>query len=145
MATKCKLYRGEMPQMIPPNTWTLVTYERALSDDLGMAAGTPLSLIVPECDGYFVWARNLRWASITVPAGDERDRQFMSRFVRDPLNAPDDTGAADKADTPGKDWQTVTWLFDGNAGEPVGVQVWHDHTEPVALEHAQFAGVTWDY
>lgn len=33
----------------------------------------------------------------------------------------------------------------GQAGQPVGVEVWHDHTEPWAVEHAQFNGMTCDY
>jgi hypothetical protein len=37
------------------------------------------------------------------------------------------------------------WPFAGQAGQPVGVEVWHDHTEPWPLEHAQFVGMTWDY
>ncbi|MFD7705725.1 hypothetical protein [Streptomyces sp. NPDC059786] len=142
MATQCKLYRNS-PQIIQPNTWTLLTFEKTLRNDRKMARN--LSLIVPPADGDFIWARNIRWESITVPDGDDRPRQFMSRFVRDPHTAPDDTGAADHLDSPGRDWDTTTWIFEGNAGQPVGVQVWHDHHEPVAVGHAQFIGITWDY
>lgn len=143
MASVCKLYRGEKPQLIPPNTWTLVTYEKPLSDDREMLRD--LSLIQPPFDGDFLWARNLRWAAITLSEGDTRQRQFMSRFIRDPHGIRDDTGADDRAATPGRSWQTVSWCFAGQAGQPVGVEVWHDHTESWPLEHAQFVGMTWDY
>lgn len=143
MATVCKLYRGEKPQIIQPETWTLVNFERAISNDRNMTRG--LTLIMPPFDGDFLWARNMRWAAITLPEGDLRPRQFMSRFIRDPHGIHDDTGAADHIATPGRSWETTTWPFAGQANQPVGVEVWHDHHELWALEHAQFAAMTWDY
>lgn len=143
MATQVKLYRGLRAQVVEPNTWTLVTYERAIRNDRGMYE--PPGLIVPPEDGDYVWGRNLRWESLTIPDGDTRPRQFMSRFIRDPHGVRDDTGAGDGLDTPGRDWQTVMWPFWGAAGVPVGVEVWHDHHEPALLGHAQFVGMTWDY
>lgn len=143
MATQCKLYRGTKPQIIQPNTWTLVTYETALRNDRSMSRD--LSLIVPPESGDFIWARNLRWESIEIPDGDTRQRQFMARFIRDPHGIRDDTGAEDQIDTPGRDWDTNSWFFYGRAGQPVGVEVWHDHHAPAALGHAQFVGMTWDY
>ncbi|MEU5900537.1 hypothetical protein [Streptomyces venezuelae] len=143
MATVCKLYRGEKPQLIPPETWTLVTYERVIINDRNMARNN--MLIMPPFDGDFLWARNLRWASIAVPEGDTRPRQFMSRFIRDPYGDRDDTGAADHLATPGRSWETTSWFFAGQAGQPVGVEVWHDHDQPWPLEHAQLVGTTWDY
>ncbi|MCX5537711.1 hypothetical protein OG785_45810 [Streptomyces sp. NBC_00006] len=143
MATVCKLYRGDKPLMIPPNTWTLVTYESVLNNDRKMARD--LSLISPPSDGDFTWFRNLRWAAIDIPDGDLRPRQFMSRFIRDPHGDRDDTGADDRLATPGRSWQTVSWAFAGQANQPVGVEVWHDHHEAWALEHAQFVGTTSDY
>lgn len=144
MATQAKLYRGEQPQLIPPNTWTLLTFEKLIRNDRSMARDR--CLIMPPFDGDFVWSRNLRWASITLPSGDTRQRQFMSRFIRDPHSKdPDDTGAADHVATPGRSWETTTWQFSGEAGEPVGVEVWHDHHDDWPLEHAQFVATTWDY
>jgi hypothetical protein len=143
MATVCKLYRGEKPLMVPPGVWTLVTYESVLSNDRKMARD--LSLIQPPFDGDFIWARNLRWAAIELPDGDTRQRQIMSRFIRDPHGIRDDTGADDRVATPGRSWQTVSWAFAGGAGQPVGVEVWHDHHQDWALEHAQFVGMTSDY
>lgn len=143
MATVCKLYRGEKPQLIPPETWTIITFERAISNDRNMARS--LSLIMPPFDGDFLWARNLRWAALTLPEGDVRQRQFMSRFVRDPHGARDDTGAADHLATPGRSWETVSWPFAGQANQAVGIEVWHDHDQPWPVEHAQFAATTWDY
>lgn len=142
MATQCKLYRST-PQLIQPNTWTVLTFDRAIRNDQGMSAD--LSLITPPQDGDFIWARNVRWEPITVPGGDTRPRQFMDRFIRDPYGVRDDTGADDRMDTPGRDWNTTAWFFYGNAGQPVGVEVWHDHHEPVEVGHAQFVGMTWDY
>ena len=142
MATQCKLYR-DTPQTVPPNTWTLLTFDTALRNDLSMQQD--LTLIVPPCDGDFIWGRNIRWESITVPAGDVRVRQFMARFIRDPHGIRDDTGAEDQADTPGRDWDTNMWLFRGNADEPVGVEVWHDHHTDAVVGHAQFSATTWDY
>lgn len=130
MATLCKLYR-DSPQLIPPNTWTLVTFERAVRNDRHMQRD--YRLIVPPFGGDFIWSRNLRWAAIAVPDGDSRPRQFMSRFIRDPHGARDDTGAADHPATPGRSWETTTWQFAGQANQPVGV------------EHAQFVAATWDY
>lgn len=143
MATQAKLYRGEQPQLIPPNTWTLLTFEKTIRNDRSMVRDR--CLIMPPFDGDFVWSRNLRWAAITIPPGDTRQRQFMSRFIRDPDGERDDTGAADHVATPGRSWETTTWQFWGEYGMPVGVEVWHDHHEPWAVEHAQFVGTTWDY
>lgn len=142
MGTQCKLYRST-PQIIEPNRWTLLTFERAIRNDGNMARS--LSLIVPPLDGDYVWARNIRWEAIAVPEGDSRQRQFMSRFIRDPHGIRDDTGAADHVATPGRSWETTSWMFFGDAGEPVGVEVWHDHHEPWAVGHAQFVATTWDY
>ncbi len=142
MAT-CKLYRGKDPQIIPPGEWTPVTFEKTVSNDRSMARN--LCLIVPPVTAEFLWGRNLRWAAITVPDGDLRPRQIMSRFVRDPAGIRDDTGADDRVATPGRSWQTVLWPFTGQAGVPVGLEVWHDHDQPWALEHAQFVGMTSDY
>jgi hypothetical protein len=143
VATECKLYRGEKPQLILPETWTLLTFEQALVNDRSMARS--LTTIRPPSDGSFTWARNIRWSAITVPDGDTRQRQIMSRFIRDPFGIRDDTGADDRVATPGRSWQTVAWPFAGQAGQSVGVEVWHDHHEPWAVEHAQFIGMTWDY
>jgi hypothetical protein len=118
MATQCKLYR-DRPQVIPPGEWTLLTFEKVIQNDRSMAQA--LSLIVPKRDGDFTWSRNIRWAAITVPDGDARPRQFMSRFVRDPHGERDDTGADDRVATPGRSWQTVTWPFAGEVAVPVGV------------------------
>lgn len=142
MATECKLYRNT-PLVIPPLEWTLVTYDRAIRNDRKMAVN--LETIRPPEDGDFIWLRNLRWNDIEIPEGDDRQRQFMAHFIRDPHGVRDDTGAEDGLDTPGRDWDTTTWSFYGNAGQPVGVEVWHDHHEPVELGHAQFIGITWDY
>ncbi|MEV7140774.1 hypothetical protein [Streptomyces tauricus] len=143
MATQCKLYRGDRPQVIPAGEWTLLTFEKAIHNDRRMMR--ELSLIMPPFDGDFVWSRNIRWAAITVPDGDTRPRQFMSRFVRDPHGEHDDTGAADHVATPGRSWETTSWPFAGEVAVPVGVEVWHDHHEPWPVEHAQFVGMTWDY
>src|ERR1043165_2877814 len=143
MATVCKLYRGDKPQLIEPETWTLVTYEKALSNDRSMMRN--LSTIQPPFDGDFIWARNLRWGAIDIPDGDTRQRQIMSRFIRDPHGIRDDTGADDRLATPGRSWQTVLGPFAGHANMPVDVEVWHDHHEPWPLEHAQFVGYTADY
>jgi hypothetical protein len=142
MGTVCKLYR-DTPQVNPPNTWTLVTFDTALRNDYGMARD--LSLIVPPQDGDFIWGRNIRWEDIAIPDGDKRPRQFMDRFVRDPHGASDDTGAQDGTDTPGRDWDTTVWLFKGYAGVPIGVEVWHDHHEAAVIGHAQFVAQTNDY
>lgn len=143
MATQAKLYRNT-PQIIPPSAWTLVTFERAIRNDRHMQRN--LTLIVPPFDGDFIWGRNIRWEPLTVPDGDTRPRQFMARFVRDPLgDNRDDTGAEDQTDTPGRDWDTNTWCFYGESGVPVGAEVWHDHHEAAAVGHAQFVGMTWDY
>ncbi|MGW6531487.1 hypothetical protein [Streptomyces venezuelae] len=143
MATQCKLYRGVQPQIIPPNSWTLLTFERAIRNDRHMYRAP--ALIMPPFNGDFIWSRNIRWETIYIPEGDTRVRQFMARFVRDPLGEPDDTGAADENDTPGRDWDTATWCFWGEANVPVGVQVWHDHHEAASVGHAQFVATTWDY
>lgn len=142
MATVCKLYRNT-PLVVPPNTWTLLTFDRTLSNDRSMARD--LSLIVPPETGDFIWGRNISWETLTTPDGDERPRQFMSRFIRDPHGIRDDTGAEDQVDTPGRDWDTTLWMFKGVKGVPIGVEVWHDHHEDAIVRHAQFAAQTNDY
>src|ERR1043165_2480647 len=111
MATVCKLYRGDKPQLIEPETGTLVTYESVLSNDRKMAVD--LSLIRPPESADFTWYRNLRWGAFPAPAGDLRPGRFRSRFIRDPHGKPDDTGADDRLATPGRSWQTVAWPFKG--------------------------------
>lgn len=142
MATLCKLYRNT-PFVVPPEEWTLLKFAEALRNDRSMARD--LSLIVPPENGDFIWGRNVRWESLTIPEGDERQRQFMARFVRDPHGVRDDTGAEDQADTPGRDWDTNVWLFKGYEGVPIGVEVWHDHHTDAVVGHAQFVGQTNDY
>lgn len=150
MATQCKLYT-DTPQVIQPQTWTTVRYDEVLRNDRGMYQGTgdvadpESALIQPPEDGDFIWSRFLHWDSITLPLGDTRPRQFIERFVRDPYTAPDSTGSSDGPDTPGKEFQLGTWLFRGHTGQPVAVEVWHDHHLPVAVTHAQFVAMTWDY
>jgi hypothetical protein len=143
VATQVKLQRKLSPQLIPPNTWTLLTFDTVIRNDEGMAQA--MSLIVPKHGGDFIWGRNIRWEPLTIPEGDVRVRQFMSRFIRDPLGERDDTGAGDGPDTPGRDYRTEAWFFYGEAGEPVGLEVWHDHHEAAYVGQAQFVGMTWDY
>lgn len=143
MATQTKLQRKLTPQAIPPNTWTLITYDTVIRDDDEMAVD--MELITPHEDADFLWARNVSWDAFTVPAGDTRVRQFSARFIRDPYGIRDDTGTADQIDTPGRDWSTTVWPFWGKAGRPVGLEVWHDHHEPVNVTQAQFSATTWDY
>lgn len=150
MATQCKLYTNT-PQLIEPQTWTTVRYDQVLRDDARMSRGNrsladPRSgLIVPPENGDFLWFRFLHWDSITLPDGDPRERQFLERFVRDPYTDPDSTGSSDTGDTPGKEYRLASWAFAGRAGQPVAVEVWHDHDQPVSITHAQFIGMTWDY
>jgi hypothetical protein len=142
VATQCKLYRNT-PQVIQPKTWTVLEFDKALRNDHNMSPD--LTLITPPKNGDFIWARNVRWNGYVIPEGDDRPRQFMEQFCRDPYGAPDDTGADDSLATPGKSWNTTMWPFLGRAGQPVGVRVWHDHHEPVEVGHCQFVGMTWDY
>jgi hypothetical protein len=150
VATQCKLYTNT-PQLIEPETWTTLRYDQVLRDTASMARGTRAitdtksALIVPPRDGDFLWFRFVHWDPITVPEGDTRERQFMERFVRDPYGAPDSTGSSDGDDTAGKEFHLGGWAFYGRAGQGVAVEVWHDHHEPVAVVHAQFIGMTWDY
>jgi hypothetical protein len=150
MATQCKLYTN-VRQAIPPNVWTTIRFDTVLRDDEGMYQGdgtvtNPNSaLIKPKASGDFIWSRLVKFDSITVPEGDTRDRQFNIRFVRNPYTAPDNTGEADGPNTPGQDIRLGTWQFRGNAGQPVAVEVCHNHHEPVDVIHAQFVATTWDY
>lgn len=150
MATSCKLYTVT-PQSIQPQTWTAIRFDVVLSNDGNMYQGDGTvinpdsALIMPPQDADFVWFRCVKWASITLPLGDTRERQFMERFCRDPYTAPDDTGSADEADTPGQEFHLGGWFFRGHAGQSVALQVWHDHTSPVDVTHAQFVAATWDY
>lgn len=152
MATQCKLYTNT-PQLIQPQTWTTVRYDEVLRNDRRMFQGTGTgvvaepesALIQPPQDGDFIWSRFLHWDTITVPPGDTRPRQFIERFCRDPYTVPDSTGSSDGPDSGGREFRLGTWQFRGHAGQPVAVQVWHDHSEPVAVVHAQFVATTWDY
>ena len=140
MATVCKLYR-DTPQAIPPNTWTLLTFDEALRNDYGMAQD--LTLIVPPQDGDFIWGRNIRWEPITIPEGDTRPRQFMARFVRDPHGVRDDTGAAgwDRYAGPGLGYDRVAFPAATRAFR----SAWrcaHDHHEAAVVGHAQSAAQT---
>ncbi|MEI5100285.1 hypothetical protein RB200_19380 [Streptomyces sp. PmtG] len=150
MATQCKLYTNTA-QLIEPETWTTVRYDVVLRDDARMSRGDgelrdPSSaLIVPSRSGDFIWYRFVHWDAIEQPEGDVRQRQFMERFVRDPYGGRDSTGSADGDDTAGREFHLGGWAFYGRAGQPVAVEVWHDHHEPVAVVHAQFVGMTWDY
>lgn len=150
MATQCKLYT-DTPQPIPPQTWTTIRYDQVLRDDANMYRGLRLitdptsALITPPANGDYIWFRFLHWDGITLPDGDTRERQFIERFVRDPYTAPDSTGSSDSDDTAGKEFQLASWAFYGRSNQPVAVEVWHDHELPVAVTHAQFIAMTWDY
>jgi hypothetical protein len=150
MATQCKLYTN-VRQSVPPNTWYRILFDVTLRDDGGMYQGdytadSPDSaLIQPVHDGDYIWAREVKFDPIVLPDGDTRQRQFNVRFVRDPYTNPDNTGEADGNDTPGQDIRLGTWLFRGRAGQPVAVEVRHDHTSPVDVIHAQFSATTWDF
>jgi hypothetical protein len=143
VGTQAKLQRKLTPQLIQPQTWTLLTYDTVIRDNRSMVR--EMSLIQPPYSGDFIWGRNVSWDPIEVPEDDTRVRQFAARFVRDPHGDRDDTGSQDQADTSGKDFHTGLWVFWGKANVPVGVEVWHDHTEPVAVYQAQFSATTWDY
>lgn len=147
MATQCKLYTN-VRQSVPPNTWYQIRFDVALRNDDGMwlddRLGPESALIRPRFDGDFIWARLVKFDQVQAgPAAD--GVQFNVRFVRDPYTNPDNTGEADGNDTPGQDIRLGTWLFRGRAGQPVAVEVRHNHTEPVGIIHAQFSATTWDY
>lgn len=150
MSTQCKLYTNTA-QLIEPNVWTTIRFDEVLRNDHSMYQGSldvtdPASaLIQPDKNGDFIWSRLIKWAPITIPAGDVRPRQFTERFVRDPYTNPDNTGQSDGGDTVGQDIRLGTWPFYGRAGQPVAVEVQHNHHEPVEIIHAQFAALTWDY
>lgn len=150
MSTQCKLYT-DTHQLVPPDTWTTVRFDVVLRNDRAMYQGDATvtdpgsALIQPDKDGDFLFFRFVKWAPITIPDGDTRPRDFHERFVRDPYTSPDGTGETDGPDTTGQDLRIVGWPFRGRAGQPVAVQVRHNHHEPVAIIHAQFAALTWDY
>lgn len=150
MATKTKLYTNTT-QSIPPNTWTVIRFDEVIVDNRGWYYGEydltdPLSaLIIPDRSFWGIWSRLVKFAPITLPAGDTRVRQFQVRFVRDPYTNPDNTGEADGVDTPGQDIRLGTWQFAGTANQPVAVEVCHNHHEPVDVIHAQFVVSTWDF
>lgn len=148
MATQCKLYTN-IRQSIPPNTWTTIRFDTALRNDDGMwvddSMGRESACIRPDRDGDFIWTYLVKFDSITVPDGDEAERQFNVRFIRDPYTNPDNTGESDGDDTVGQDLRNGTWLFRGRAGQPVAIEVRHTHTAPVDVIHAQFSATTWDY
>lgn len=150
MATMCKLLT-DTAQTIQPQTWTPIRFDQVLKDTGTMYQGDGTvtdpdsALILPDQDGDFIWFRFLHWDSITLPSGDERERQFLSQFCRDPYTSPDSTGSTDGDDTAGKEFHLASWSFRGRDDQPVAVRVWHDHHEPVDVTHAQFAAMTWDF
>ena len=150
MATQCKLYT-DTAQLIEPNVWTTIKFDEVLRNNHSMYQGSldvtdPKSaLIQPDKSGDFIWSRLIKWDTITIPSGDVRPRQFTERFVRDPYTSPDNTGQSDGCNTVGQDIRLGTWQFRGNAGQPVAVEVQHNHHVPVAIVHAQFVATTWDY
>ena len=153
MATMCKLYT-DTAQTIPPETWTTVRFDQVLKDTGTMYQGTgsvadpESALIAPDQDGDFIWFRKVHWASIGSSGGGV---QFIERFVRDPYETDpypqdnDSTGGDDSNDTPGQEFNVGAWAFKGRAGQPVAIEVWHNHTSPVDVVHAQFVAMTWDY
>jgi hypothetical protein len=148
MATQCKLYT-DTRQEIPPNTWVTIKFDVVLRNDDGMYQGdgtvtNPNSaLIKPKVSGDFIWSAKVKFDDIGSYTGSER--QFNVRFVRDPYTNPNNTGEEDGDDTVGQDLRGITWLFRGNAGQPVAIEVRHTHTAPVNVIHAQFSATTWDY
>jgi hypothetical protein len=150
MATQCKLLTNQA-QTIQPGTWTTIRFDQVLGDNGGMYQGTgsvsdpESALIMPPQDGYFLWSRFVHWDSITIPSGDDRERQFLEQFCRDPDTSPDTTATTDADHTAGKQFHLATWPFYGRDNQPVAVRVWHDHDQPVDIVHAQFVATTWDY
>ncbi|MEV2277697.1 hypothetical protein AB0I72_19125 [Nocardiopsis sp. NPDC049922] len=149
MATQCKLLT-DTHQLIQPQTWTTIRFDQVLRNDNGMYQGTgdvadpESALIEPSADGDFLWFRKVHWASIST-ADCDPEVQFIERFVRDPYTAPDSTGGDDTDDTAGQEFNVGAWAFRGRAGQPVAVEVWHNHSSPVPVVHAQFVAMTWDY
>lgn len=150
MAAQCKLMT-DIAQTIQPKTWTPIRFDDVLGDRHSMYQGTgsvndpESALIQPPQDGYFLWSRFVHWDSISIPAGDARERQFLEQFCRDPYTSPDSTGSTDADVTAGKQFHLATWPIYGRAGQPMAIRVWHDHHEPVDIVHAQFVATTWDY
>ncbi len=147
MATQCKLYT-DVAQSIEPQTWTTIKYDQVLKDTGTMYQGDGTvtnpdsALIEPDQDGDFIWFRKVHWASISA-SGDEA--QFIERFVRNPYTDADSTGGDDHDDTDGAEFNVGAWAFRGRSGQPVAVEVWHNHSDPVDVTHAQFIAMTWDY
>lgn len=145
MATQGKLYTN-VRQPVPPNTWTVIRFDTALRNDDGMwfddSMGPESACLRPARDGDFIWTRLVKFDALPV---QDTAVQFHVRFVRDPYSNPDNTGEADGVDTPGADLRLGTWLFRGHAGQPVAIEVRHNHTAPVDVIHAQFSATTWDY
>lgn len=149
MATVCKLYT-DTTQTIQPQTWTTVRFDVVLKDTGSMYQGTgsvadpESALIEPGQDGDFIWFRKVHWASIAADDCDD-EVQFIERFVRDPYTDADSTGGDDHDDTAGAEFNVGAWAFRGRAGQPVAVEVWHNHDQPVDVTHAQFIAMTWDH
>lgn len=149
MATQTKLYT-DVRQSVPPNAWYRVMFDVVLRDDRGWYQGdgtadSPDSaLIQPDVNCDLIWSRKVKFDAITPYPGVVAGVQFSTRFVRDPYTSPDNTGETDRNETPGQDLHVDTWQFRGKAGQPVAVEVRHNHTNSVDIIHAQFVATTWD-
>jgi hypothetical protein len=148
VATQTKLYT-DVRQSVPPNTWYRIKFDEVLRDDEGWYQGDNTAtdpdsaLIRPDRSFDGVWSRLVKFD--TIGAGVAEGVQINTRFVRDPYGTPDNTGESDGNDTPGQDIRLDTWQFKGNAGQPVAIEVRHNHTSSIDIIHAQFVVNTWDF
>lgn len=142
MGTRTKLYT-DTRQTVPPNTWYNVEFDVVIQDDGGWAHGP--GQIRPHANCDMIWSRKVWFDQAAPYPAVPEGVQFNTRFTRNPFTDPDNTGETDKNVTPGKTLCVDTWQFAGKAGQPVGVQVRHNHTEPIDIVHAQFVATTWDF
>lgn len=152
-----------IPQLIPPNVWTIVRFPfdatGESTDTLNMhsatrpAPGGPVAdwstddrsgLIWPSRSGWGVLLGIAQWAAAGVQADPSDGTEYRDQFVRNPLSFPGagtavDTTATDhRAPTPGGQFFTKQWGINVDPTVPLALRVQHNASAALNLTLAEF-------
>jgi hypothetical protein len=107
---------------VQPKVWTLLKFR---------VDGSTLDTVTPLADGVALWAWYL---NVDAKGGAKK---LLARFIREPRGIKDYTGE-EAIDLTAHDKGSHLWVFKARKGQPVGVQVWHDGTEPLVISTREF-------
>jgi hypothetical protein len=132
------------PQLIQPNTWTVLKFEIENADDDRWHVTTDISkkesgLIIPS---FLPGGKDIGtlWSMVQWEPSDSEPGagQTIQQFCRDPFGEVDSTGTDDKVSTPGKDFSVNCWIGYFRDGQPLSLRVCHNDPTPRRVLLAEF-------